>query len=701
MNGSVRLQIGSCVAFDGGLLQVVEMDGPAVVLRDRRAATRRVDIGHLLAAGAVGVDADRDGTDPEPAGPALAALSEAQRSEVTRRAEHAAEVVTGYRRGAEALAGPGEPRPAYAPGTTMKSRYGAKAAELGMSAATVRRWAEAFAQHGPAGLIDQRWLRGADALAGVDPRWLAMLETVLAEHVSASTPTKQLVLARVAARLDAEHGVGAVRMPGRTKALAVLREVSRGTSAFGGAKAKRSIAGRPPTPYGSLRATRPGEFLLLDTTPLDVFAMDQMTLRWVQVQASVAIDLYDRCVCALRLTPVSAQAMDAAALLFEALRPLGPPADGWIDVRPPYHGLPRQVVLDADKLVDARGDPVLPSVAAETVVMDHGRIYLSEHVMSVCARLGVSVQPARLYQGSDKAVIERFFRTLREQLLVALPGYKGPNVYHRAADAEGEAFFFVAELEQIIRSWLAVYHRSPHQGLCIAQVPGLELCPLEMFAHGVARAGFLQVAARPDLVFDFLAVRWRTIQHYGVHIDGLRYDGPGLNPYRNRTSGFGGRYPGKWPIRIDPQDVSRAFFRDPESGIWHVLAWEHAGAVRGPFSGEAMAYARALATAAGRHVDANRLLADLLAGWGAGLADGRTERRMALRASQRSLVLVGDVSEQIETGTLVAPPAAESDSDEAGDDDSDAELVASFPAGLGGGGRREAADFYADALEVL
>ncbi len=48
-----------------------------------------------------------------------------------------------------------------------------------------------------------------------------------------------------------------------------------------------------------------------------------------------------------------------------------------------------------------------------------------------------------------------------------------------------------------------------------------------MFGHGVARAGCLQVPARADLVFDFLKVEWRTIQHYGVEIGGLRYDGPG------------------------------------------------------------------------------------------------------------------------------------------------------------------------------
>ena len=129
--------------------------------------------------------------------------------------------------------------------------------------------------------------------------------------------------------------------PGPTRAPRSCCGRSRkGTSAFGGAKAKREIAGRPAAPYGRLRATRPGEYLLLDTTRLDVFAMDPVTLRWVQAELTVAMDLYDRCITGLRLTPVSTKAVDAAAVLFESVRPLPEPAAGWADVRPPYHGLP-------------------------------------------------------------------------------------------------------------------------------------------------------------------------------------------------------------------------------------------------------------------------------------------------------------------------------------------------------------------------
>jgi hypothetical protein len=107
---------------------------------------------------------------------------------------------------------------------------------------------------------------------------------VLSEHTEASKPTRDLILAEVAARLASEHGEGTVPVPKPTRARILLREISKGTSAFGGTKAKREIGGRPATPYGRLRAIRPDEYVLLDTTRLDVFAMDPVTLRWVQAE---------------------------------------------------------------------------------------------------------------------------------------------------------------------------------------------------------------------------------------------------------------------------------------------------------------------------------------------------------------------------------------------------------------------------------
>jgi hypothetical protein len=294
----------------------------------------------------------------------------------------------------------------------------------------------------------------------------------------------------------------------------------------------------------------------------------------------------------------------------------------------------------------------------------------------------------------DKGPLERFFRTLGEQLLAALPGYKGPDVYRRGKDPEQQAFYFLGELEQIVRRWTAdCYHRQPHAGLCVPEVPGLEVSPLEMFAHGIARAGYLQVPIRADLAFDFLKVEWRTVQHYGVEIGGLRYDGPALNPYRNRTSPYAGKHAGRWPLRVDPGDVSRVWFQDPADNAWHMLRWEHADAVGGPFSSESLAYARQLAAATHRFPDTRRALAELLEQWGAGLAGNRAERRMALRLSEQRLRLVPDPPPA--AGNVAKPAII---SDEGGDDDSDDETDAAFPGEEPGD---DPGDFYADTMETV
>ena len=400
---------------------------------------------------------------PAACGPLLDSLPAADRGELAVRLRHLREALTGYASGTPAAAGPGEPRPEYDPSLPLLDRYQAKAAELGVSSAD-----GAAVGGGAAGLRPGRDRRRPQPAgrrpAGRGRRALAgMCRLVLAEHTEASRPTKELVL---------RPGLGPAGRRARRghRARAGTAPRSRGaggadprhaTRSPGSTKGKRSIAARPQGVYGRLRPTRPGEYLLLDTTPLDVFAMEPVTLRWVRCELTIAMDLYSRAITGLRLSPVSTKSVDAALVLFEALRPGSRQhtSGGLL----PYAGLP-------DLVVAGDGTAGLAGVAAETVVVDHGKIYLSDHLLSVCQRLGISVQPARPLTPTDKAAVERFFRTLSEGLLAALPGYKGPDVYSRGADPEGCAYFFTNELEQVVREWISgIYHRRV---TCRAGRPG-------------------------------------------------------------------------------------------------------------------------------------------------------------------------------------------------------------------------------------
>ncbi len=501
---------------------MVEISGPRLLLRRHGdGQVRQVDVGWLMCHPTTSVAA---GSDPPPAaGITLGTLDTAGADELSGRVAHVQELLTGYAQGCPELAAAGEPRPDYGPGVALMDRYRAKAAELGVGISTLRRWVAAFTRYGPEGLLRRDTGRGGGPLSNTDPRWVQACREVLAEHVSTSRPTRALVLAQIEQRLTVQHGEGVVPAPARSTGYALLRELSRGSNAFvGSAKGKRSIANRPTGVYGRLRATRPGEYVLLDTTRLDVYAMEPVTCRWVQCELTAAMDLYSRCICGLRLTPVSTQAVDVAATMYETLRPVPPAVTGESRSALPYQGVPATVVVDARKLVDAHGRSLLPSVAAETIVYDHGRVYLSNHLRSVCARFGISLQPCRPYSPTDKSPLERWFKTLGEGLLVALPGYKGSDVHSRGLDVENQAFFFLDELESILREWIDVYHRRPHEGLCVPEVPGLQMSPLDMYEHGVRRAGYLTVPDRPDLAYDFLQVKWTRIQHFGVEINTLR-----------------------------------------------------------------------------------------------------------------------------------------------------------------------------------
>jgi hypothetical protein len=201
------------------------------------------------------------------------------------------------------------------------------------------------------------------------------------------------------------------------------------------------------------------------------------------------------------------------------------------------------------------------------------------------------------------------------------------------------------------------------------------------------------------LAYEFLEVHPRTIQHYGVEVGGLRYDGPALDPYRNAESPAGGQYAGKWPIRVNPDDVRYAYFQDPADNGWHRLEWEHAAGLGTPFSGEAARYARRLAARSDRWPDAERVLGELLARWDKGMVTGRRERRMAVRLAAGRAALPDPPDTQAAaqvawlpgTQPLPAEAALQAVPGLHGDDE-DPEEIFDAP----GDG-----DFYADAFEIL
>jgi hypothetical protein len=410
--------------------------------------------------------------------------------------------------------------------------------------------------------------------------------------------------------------------------------------------------------------------------------------------------------------------VDVGAILYQTFRPRPVGKDWPAHAVWPERGLPKGVLVDRDAFISkpVRAGAVAPRVP-ETIVIDHGKPFVSAHVTSVCRRLGISIQPARLRTGRDKGPIERFFRTLRQGLLERLPGYKGPDVYSRGLDPEGQAFLFLDELEAIIAEWIAtVYHHRPHRSLVDPHMPGLKLSPAMMFEHGVARSGYVEVPRNPDLGFEFLKVEYLPVHHYGVEINRCRYNGDVLEEFRNQTSPYLGEAKGRWPFHINPDDITKIYFRHPDTRRWHALAWEHAPMLEAPFSLEALEFSRRLAAANYTYPDDKLAIGDLLKRWNLGLDMSRAERRMALRlAREQAAIELPEIEEEpvsqlASVRKILELPAERADQrelPEAGDDD-DADELDLIPAAAAGaeagpvdepggpGGVED--DFYATAL---
>jgi hypothetical protein len=110
-SGAVALQVGARFGFDGELVEVMQLEGARITVRDGRGRWRTLSLAVFLSRAVVAGD--------QPAVPALgtamAALSATQRDALGERARHVREVLTGYRSGSPEAAAEGEPRLEYAP----------------------------------------------------------------------------------------------------------------------------------------------------------------------------------------------------------------------------------------------------------------------------------------------------------------------------------------------------------------------------------------------------------------------------------------------------------------------------------------------------------------------------------------------------------------------------------------------------------
>jgi transposase InsO family protein len=379
-----------------------------------------------------------------------------------------------------------------------------------------------------------------------------------------------------------------------------------------------------------------------------------------RVELTGMIDVATRVVPAAVLRPTT-RSVDASVLLARALTP-EPARPGWPEALKMAHSvLPYERLLDIDaRLEHAAARPV---IVPDTIVIDHGSVFVSAAFRSACRHLGISIQPAHLGSGAEKGHIERCLGSVASLFCQFASGYTGRSPDRRGRHVEDQPLWSMAELQELLDEWLvAFWMNRRHDGLRDPEHPGRAFTPNEKYAALVEAAGYVPVALGPDDYIELLPASWRAVNAYGIKLARRSYDSEELNPLRLQPSGI----PEKknlHEIRHDPYDISRIHVRGPSG--WITVFWKHLDRAPVPFGELAWDHARrSLGRDATEEQIADAVTALLRR---ANAGPGKEKPKMSKRdrrAAARTKA-AGPAADQDQPGSRVpeepAPPAADGD----------------------------------------
>lgn len=585
LRSQVRFELlqGARVEYQGRVLKVVAFSGDGTPGNDVQVDLR--DDEHLpvsLPLTALVTDPSFRPLDPQSQKiPVLAAyhshwekLDGEIRLAALLREQHVLEVMTGYQSGGADQALPGEPRQPYQ-SERLGDRVRAKAAELGVTTRQVERWLQGYRDkgHHPYGLIDLNAFRLSNRLG--------QQEAVIGEAILAVARTRQedSDLTFIELRAKVEELLDEWLRKGKLKTAAVLpsqptfNDLIRNFAPELARQAKRrhSDGSRDQNRrFRKLVSTRAGQYVMIDVTPFDLLARSEVDGHEIRLRLILAIDHHTRAIVAVTFVEYEPRGVDIANVLLDIIFPVRPHPD-WPPLPEgatlPYAGLPEAILLAAHEMPEGAPLMNLPPLLPEAVVVDNGKVFLSREFLEMCARLEIDVLFARPGTGSDKAHVERAFRTVREGIAQRLRGYLGPTVLNRGRKVK--AFHFSWEVRFQVLQWIALsYNHATHSELSHPSMPKVKLSPSQMYAISLSHGGYMTVPLGQETYFLALRTELRTIGDVGIRSDGYQYDSDVLNGYRNTQSPYL-ELKGKWPIKVDRRDQLQIHWQDPHTLDWH------------------------------------------------------------------------------------------------------------------------------------
>lgn len=259
-----------------------------------------------------------------------------------------------------------------------------------------------------------------------------------------------------------------------------------------------------------LKVSRILERVEIDHTPVDLIVIDKATkLPLGRPWLTMAIDRCSRMIMGFYISFHAPSSMSVLQCLKMAM-------------------LPKDCLLakypDIKEIWPARGIP-------EMIACDNGMDLHSDAFDKICLEMGIEILYCPAGIPEMKGAIERMFRTLNEGLIHRLPGTVFSNIDERGDyPSEEVAAIDLDTLTHLVIKWITeVYHRRKHREL--------RMPPLTAWIEGEQQR-IIEMPAYPEQLDVLVGIpAKRTLWHYGIENDCLRYNSQPLQLLRARVGG--------------------------------------------------------------------------------------------------------------------------------------------------------------------
>lgn len=284
----------------------------------------------------------------------------------------------------------------------------------------------------------------------------------------------------------------------------------------------------------------PLEVIQIDHTPIDLIIVDEQYRKPIgRPYLTLAIDVNSRMIAGFYISLEEPSYFSASQCISQLV-------------------LTKEKILRDHNVIGEWNIWGLPKV----IHMDNGSEFRSDMMEKACENFGISIEWRPVARPQFGAHIERLIGTSMQEVHT-LPGTTFSNIKQRGEyNSEKESAFTLAEFEDWFCEYVInVYHKTIHSGIGMTPEKKYEI---GIFGddHTKARGLPERIEDEERLRLSFLPTEERTIQQTGVSIDKIHYYHDVLRRWIKTKDD--NRKTRKFIFKIDPRDISRIWFFDPE-----------------------------------------------------------------------------------------------------------------------------------------